>query len=229
MKRILCILVMAGLVLLDVSAASAQRRSSSPSSRSSYGWFTHRAEITPYYGYVWTSSRQFNSPPPNSVPGKIDLSSSDMFGVLVDVNVRPGTFFELAYQRQDTDLTFKSGISPTERLSNMAVEYWHIGGLGGVKNENVFGFTKFTLGATRYAPKEAVYHDEWRFSVMLGLGAKVYVNEKVALRLEGDMPFTVFSGGAGIGIGTGGAYVSLGGSGIAQWQLFGGISILLGS
>jgi hypothetical protein len=227
MKRVVCILVIAGWVLLDVSAASAQRRSSYSSSRSSYGWFTHRAEIIPYYGYVWTTGRQFSSP---TGPGTVDLQSSDMFGVLVDINVRPGGFFELGYQRQNTGLTFKGGFPPiSEKLTDMAVEYYQIGGVGGVKNDNIFGFTKFTLGATRYAPKEPGFSDDWRFSIVLGLGAKMYVNERLALRVEGDMPFTVFSGGAGIGIGPGGGYVSLGGSGIAQWQVFGGVCVLLGS
>ena len=87
---------------------------------------------------------------------------------------------------------------------------------------NVMPYGLFSLGGTRYAESGGA-DDIWKFSVILGLGAKVYMSEKIGLLVQGRMPFT-FTGG-GIGIGTGGA--SIVGTGIAQFDIGAGLMILM--
>ena len=143
--------------------------------------------------------------------------------------MRPGAQLVLLWTRQSTDYQLKGlGLPSSVKTSGpMTVEYWQIGGLSGMQNGNVMPYGKFTLGATRY-DVEGAPSEEWQFSMILGLGAKIYPNDKIAVRLEGSLPFTYVNGGIGMGFGTGGAGVYVSGNGIAQWNLSLGVSVLLG-
>ena len=127
----------------------------------------------------------------------------------------------LLYRRQDTQLTFKH-LGSTDTLGDVAVEYWHVGGVGAksMNNDKVMPFGSFSLGGTRYAVDVG---DEWKFSIILGLGAKVYLNNRIGLMVAGQMPVTFTS--AFLGIGTGG--LSIGGTGIFQFDLTAGLIITI--
>jgi hypothetical protein len=88
-------------------------------------------------------------------------------------------------------------------------------------NGNVMPYTGLTLGATRYFADGI--DDDWKFSIILSLGAKVYLNEKIGLMVGGQMPYTFTD--AFLGIGTGG--LSLGGYGIIQFDVVAGLIIAI--
>jgi hypothetical protein len=236
MKK-MALLALTLFLLFDASAAWAQRRGGASSYSSNA--MAHKFELVPYGGYLWSVSRSFTY---LGTPGEVDFKSGGIWGAQLNVNIRPGGQLQLLYQRQDTDLIFRSGFPSTETtLFPSAIEYYQIGGVGGLMQGNIFPFSKFTLGATRFAPGDPVdpdlieeldgasLQDAWRFSIILGLGVKAYLSEKIALSLEGTLPFTFFSAGAGLGIGTGGAGVYVGGSGLTQFKLSLGLAILLGT
>jgi hypothetical protein len=176
-----------------------------------------RFEIIPMGGYVWTVSEGGTYAGRN---GDFDFKSGGYWGIAVDINLRPGLQPRLLYRRQNTEVTFKSA-GTTETLGDMAVEYWHVGIVKAVKMQNnVMPFTSFSLGGTRY---DTDTEDSWKFSVLLGIGAKVYLNDKIGLMVAGQMPFTITD--SFLGIGTGG--LSLGGTGIAQFDLTAGLVIRL--
>lgn len=188
----------------------------------------HRFEIIPYYGYAWTVSRGANFGAPVG-SGDVDIKSSDMWGVMVDINAKPGAQVRLLYQRQDSDLTFKQA-GVTTKIGDVGVEYWQIGGVGGLMNDqNIMPFSMLTLGATRYilSDMDPLFSpvpnpdDVWKFSIILGLGAKFYLSERVGLLVSGRMPFTFTSGF--LGIGTGG--LSVGGTGNVQFDVSAGLMI----
>jgi hypothetical protein len=88
-------------------------------------------------------------------------------------------------------------------------------------------FGMVTLGGVKYSFDQLGYEDMWKFSMILGLGAKFYVNEKIALRVQGRMPFAFLGSSVGFGVGTGGAYAGVSGYGIAQFDVSIGLAILL--
>ena len=88
-------------------------------------------------------------------------------------------------------------------------------------NGNTMPFTGLSLGATRYIVDG--FDDEWKFSIILSIGAKVYLNERIGLMVSGQMPYTFTD--TFVGIGTGG--FSLGGYGIAQFDVLAGLIIML--
>jgi hypothetical protein len=209
MNRKTVLLLAAGLILVS-SAASAQ------------GGFQftqqeHKLEIIPMYGYAWTWSKDAYY---GAYSGQMDIKSSGFWGIAGDINVRPGMQLRLLYRRQDSQLTWKYQGS-TEDLTDIGVEYWQIGGVTGMQNGKVMPFTGLTLGTTRYIIDGL--DDEYKFSIILSLGAKVYINERIGLMVSGQMPFTFTD--AFLGIGTGG--MSFGGTGIVQMDVVGGLIIML--
>lgn len=195
-------------------------------------WAQHRAEITPFVGYLWGNSVDTGR-------GKVGIAGEMNWGVLLDINVRPGGQVELSYARQDTRITqetFGTGIK--RDLTDVAVNYFQIGGLGYMAQGAAQPFMSFTLGATWYDPKQEtitddegrVYQisDEWRFSMILGLGAKYFASERIGLRVQGRLFMTFLDSGGGVFCGFGGCSLGLFGSGVVQGDLSAGVTITAG-
>jgi hypothetical protein len=183
----------------------------------------HAVEIGAHGGYVWTSSLDVYYPP---VDGKLDIQSGGFWGITADFNVRPGTQLELLYNRQDSKLTYQPRLGIKEDIVDVNVEYWHVGGLQGIRRGNIMPFGSMTFGATRIDYAASGYSDTWRFSVIFGLGAKAYVNDRFGVRVQGRLPFTFVSSGFGLGCGTGGCYTTVGGTGVTQVDVSGGAFVM---
>jgi hypothetical protein len=148
-----------------------------------------------------------------------------MWGIEIDVPVRPDGQLVLLYNRQESEVTIKENLSK-ETIGDIVTEFWHIGGMGGVPQGKLFPYTMATLGGTRFSSLQGA-NDSWKFSFIFGLGVKYYVNDRIALKVQGRVPYTFFSGGLGIGIGTGGASIVAGGTGIMQGDVSAGLLLLL--
>ena len=175
-----------------------------------------RLDIIPMGGYVWTLSQSVTY---NLNSGDVDFKSGGFYGLAVDIYAVPFMQVRLLYRRQDTQLTFKRG-GITEDLGDVAIEYWHVGAVKGMQKGKVKPFTGLSLGGTRYAYDAG---DDWKFSIILSLGAKIYLNDKIGVMVAGQMPFSFT--GAFVGVGTGG--VGIGGTGIAQFDVGAGLIITL--
>jgi hypothetical protein len=175
-----------------------------------------RLDIIPLGGYLWTLSQNATY---NLNSGDIDLKSGGYYGLAVDIYAVPYMQVRLLYRRQDTQLTLKRG-GLTEDLGDMAVEYWHIGAVKGIQKGKVLPFSSFSLGGTRFASST---QDDWKFSIIVGLGAKVHLNPRIGIMVAGQLPIS-FTGGY-VGFGTGG--LSVGGTGITQFDVTGGLVITL--
>lgn len=192
---------------------------------------THKLEVQALGGYVWTVSRDatISDGSGGYEAGSMDLKTGGYWGIEVDINIpKPGAQLALLYRRQESAVEWKRAGGVKDELGDVAVEYWQIGMIGGVQKDKVMPFTMFTLGATHYDFKgENTTADDWNFSMIFGLGAKIYMSERIALRLQGSMPFTFTSGGAGVGCSFGGCWPTIGGTGIFQFDLTAGIAILI--
>jgi hypothetical protein len=175
-----------------------------------------RLDIIPMGGYVWTISQSATY---GVSSGDLDFKSGGFYGIAVDIYAVPFMQVRLLYRRQDTQLTFKrAGI--TEDLGDVAIEYWHVGAVKGLQKGKLKPFTGLSLGGTRFAFDS---EDDWKFSVILSLGAKIYLNDKIGVMVAGQLPISFT--GAFVGFGTGG--LSVGGYGITQLDVAAGLIITL--
>ncbi|HXV13898.1 MAG TPA: hypothetical protein VEC56_06795 [Candidatus Krumholzibacteria bacterium] len=220
MKRVF---IVSALVCAAASAASAQYTTPS----SSYGSTpAKKADVVFLGGYAWTLSQDVVLNYTNA--GELDIEDNPFWGVALDFNVaRQGGGktgqLRLMYRREDSDVVFRSYVPSNPLVSlDCAVEYWQIGGLGGVKRGNAMPFTSVTLGGTRLVAGDV---DEWKFSMIFGLGVKVYTEGKVGFMIQGNWPITFTDTWGGVTVGTGGAGVAVGGTGISQLDVGGGVFV----
>jgi hypothetical protein len=198
-------------VLLSGKSVSAQYADASSSE--------HRFELIPHVGYAWTGARSAGS---SLDTGELDIEDSVYYGIIGDYTVRPGGQVRLQYRRQDTDLVFR-GLTLGKVSTDVAVEYFQLGGLAGVEKGKLFPYGSFTLGATRFSASD-FDEDDWKFSMLLGFGVKAY-GDRVGFMFQGTFPFTIMEGGGTIAVGPAGGFATFGGSGIGQFDLTGGLII----
>jgi hypothetical protein len=190
---------------------------------SSVSTVPNRLELIPYAGYVWTLSQDVVI---GSAFGEIDIKDMAFYGGALDINLAKRSQktgqLRLLYRRSDSEAEFRSAL-PTV-TQDIAVEYLHIGGVGGYQRGNVMPFTSITLGTTRFSGDGG---DDWKFSMIFGLGVKVYTEGRVGFMFEGSWPITFTDAYGGVSFGTGGVSPSIGGTGISQLDVGGGVIIKL--
>jgi hypothetical protein len=207
----------AGLLLVASASLAQPDSTAQQSSKAQRSSTAPRVDIIPMGGYTWTLSQSATY---GASVGDIDIKSGGFWGIAADIYAVPYMQIRLLYRRQDSKLTFKRGGGIEEDISDLAVEYWHIGAVKGIRKGNLLPYSGITLGATRFVTD---FEDNWKFSILISLGAKIYVNDRIGLMVAGQMPFSFT--GAFVGVGTGG--VSIGGTGIAQFDVVGGLVITL--
>jgi hypothetical protein len=214
-------LLLKGIALLlgAVSIATAQ----TGTSPAGYGTaLAHRFEVIPFGGYCWSGSQDVVV---GSTAGQIDFDDAGYWGVALDVNLAQRSAetgqLRLLYRRSDSQVQFRSYGLPTQH-ADAAVEYYQIGGVGGYPRGKAMPFAAMTVGGARLVGPGG---DAWKFSMLFGLGVKVYVSPKVGLMLQGNFPFIFTDTWGGAAFGTGGATVAIGGTGIAQIDVGGGVVI----
>ena len=187
----------------------------------------HKADIVVLGGYAFTMAQDVVLNYTNA--GELDVDDAAFYGVALDFNLvresdKQGQL-RLMWRREDSDVTFRSYVPSNPELSlDASIEYWQIGGLGGIRRGKAMPFTAVTLGATRLV---AGGSDEWKFSMIFGLGVKVYTSDKIGIMIQGNWPLTFTDAWGGVTVGTGGAGVGISGTGISQLDIGGGVIIQL--
>jgi hypothetical protein len=218
MKR--AFLVVAAVVMLSASVSMAQntvRRTSNTTYRSE-----PRVELIPMGGYAWTLGMDVVA---NGRPGELDFSDAAFYGAALDFNVAPPGSYKTAqvrlmYRRSDGEVEL-TGIGLAEPVTaDASVEYWQIGGVTGMMRGNAMPFATVTLGGTRLVAGDS---DEWKFSMIFGLGVKVYTSPKLGVMIQGNWPITFTDTWGGAYVGTGGAGIGISGTGVSQLDVGGGL------
>lgn len=181
-------------------------------------------ELTPFAGY--TGGGDFT----NTATGQsLSLDETASYGIMLGFRQapdpkQPGTaWLELYLSRQQTQLQL-GGLSSIGRPSlDLDIEYYHIGGTYGQAEGKVQPFVAGTFGATRMVPKQYGLDPETKFSLTLGGGVKVYLTERVGLRLEGRWLGTVVSANGGMFCSNGACLVTVQGDVFSQYVANAGV------
>jgi hypothetical protein len=218
MKRVS--LIVGVVCALAASSASAQY-----TSQSSVGSEpATKVDLVLMGGYAFTMSQDVYI---GLIGGELDIDDAAYYGVALDFNMvrQPGKTGQLRvmWRREDSNVVFRPFIpSDPDASLDCAIEYWQIGGVGGVRRGNAMPFASVTLGGTRLVVGS---EDEWKFSMIFGLGAKIYTSGKVGILIQGNWPITFTDAWGGVTVGTGGAGVAIGGTGISQLDIGGGLFV----
>lgn len=184
--------------------------------------FAQSIELTPIYAYTFSGKV-------DGYYGTFDVADNPSFGGILSVEIDHLSYFEFSYIRNETDVTVKSYNNFEGQTSDIGVEHYQVGMLREFKEDRVRPYAKLSLGASRYFEKDG-NNKYWLFSAGAGIGAKMYLNDRIGIRLHTNLmlPMEFSGGGIFCGIGTGGAGCSTGVSfnvPLVHWDMGAGIII----
>lgn len=189
-----------------------------------------KAEIGGFYGISFNSKIR-------TYYGDFRIEDKANYGGQLSIALSSGTFVELMYNRTDTKVQYFDRFGASQPF-DISIEYFHVGGLQQVDvgSEMIAPFGNFTLGPTRFNIKNQVdlegdgsnYYsgDAWALSVALAGGAKIFLHERIGIRLQARLGMPMLFNGLYLGVGTGG--VSSGASfrvPLVQFDLTAGVFI----
>ncbi len=169
-----------------------------------------QTDISVYGGYQFgAKSYGYN--------GTLRLKGAANYGVIAEFGIAPDLMVHVQWMGSATQATLEGPLFDYAS-TDVNVNYYQIGIIRPFPvNEKVEAFGNFTLGATQFAMQEQIYNDEWRFSITAGLGAKIWLSDKVGLRLQarllapinwGGLGFFCGSGGCNTGVNAGSSFIS---------------------
>jgi hypothetical protein len=146
--------------------------------------------------------------------GQFRVDDKANYGGHLSIALAPETFVELTYNRSDTRVQYDRW-GPSQPF-DLSVEYYQVGGLQEVAlgSDVIVPFGTVSLGATRFNVQgdidlegEGVQYystDTWAFSAVLAGGAKIFLHERIGIRLQARLGMPMLFNGLYLGIGTGG-------------------------
>jgi hypothetical protein len=148
-------------------------------------------EITPFGGFQFGGSTDGRE-------GTLDITDSFNFGLTVDIPIAKRSYIELLYGHQPSELTLREEdvFATKNTVSDLNVNYYHLGGRQELKTGDVNLFFNWLMGITHYAPKDSEFDNEWRFSMSAGIGLKHMFSDKFGVRFQGRLYFTFLDAGA---------------------------------
>ena len=204
MKRFLLFALV--MVILSPSAWAQKRKAPG---------YDSQLEVSAYYGWQFGGQVQYRD-------GRLTIRDSDSWGAQVAYRVARTSLLHFGYFRQDTQVlleTYRDGVVSVPG----SVNYWQFGGTAETSTDAVRPFGTAGVGFTHFAPKESGYNSETKFGMSFGGGVKAFVNEHIGLRLQGNVLMSLIYGGGGFWCGTGGCGTTIGGDGIFQGNIQGGL------
>ncbi len=143
--------------------------------------------------------------------GELKFDDGVSYGAGIDIPVDRYMQAEISWSMASSKVSLDEYLGTNIPISDLYIHTFQAGALVEPnKGKKVSPFGLFSLGATLFTPTEGKYEDEWRFSIALGGGVKVYLSDKVGLRFQGRLLIPMVFEGTSVYVGTGGAGVAVG-------------------
>ncbi len=180
-------------------------------------------DLSPFYGWQMNGDINFYE-------GELAVDGAPLVGGTLDVMVAEGYGIRLMYSYCSTDADFRSyDLTSYENTKfSLVNDYYQIGSIKSISTGGkAEPYGVFTLGAARFKgtnDMQNVEESRWFFSMTAGLGCKIFLNDKIALKLEGAFMMPIYFAGVGMYFGTGGSGMSVNGAvPLAQGNFNGGL------
>lgn len=159
--------------------------------------FAQRVELTGFGGYQYWGSVSYGN-------GKYRLKGGPSYGGVLGVEIRKGTFLDIMYNHQDSEVLDDPFSGPTTSKTGVGINYITLSGHHQLDvNESIAPFGGIGVGMAFFDFTEN-YDTQFRLALNLGVGLKAYASDKIGIRLYTGF-FAPLSGvGLGIGCGSGG-------------------------
>jgi len=166
--------VVAGLLLAGASQAQELERNE-----------ISRFTLTPYGGYAFGGEFKDEE---DSL--RVEVDDAAHFGLIFNVRESANTQWEIFYSRQQSEAD-TSEVSPTQPLTDIDVQYLHVGGTYVADGARARPFLAAGIGGTRFDPDPLTFDSENFFSFSVGAGWQFQPTDRLGLRLEGRLLGTI--------------------------------------
>ena len=184
--------------------------------------FAQYYEVAPVLGYTFSGKA-------DNGYGTYDISNTFLYGGRIDVQFSDLSYFELSVRRNDPTTTYTNLKENVASDFNTGQAHYMLGYLREFKEGKIKPYGVISAGTSRYWTKSNTNdYRKWFFSTEFGLGAKMFLNDHIGLRLQASVttPWDFAGGGMWWGVGTGGAGGGASmtfGVPLAHWGLSAGI------
>ncbi len=151
--------------------------------------YADTVEFTPFYGYSFSGHLK-----DADTGDQFEIDDSASYGGTLDIRLTEVTQLEFLFSRQETSLESDEGLFAGQKLFDLDVDYYHLGGTYICGTGPWQPFVAGTLGATVLDPDASGMDSETRFSMSLGGGVRYFPTKHLGL-YAGARGFLTFVGG----------------------------------
>lgn len=177
----------------------------------SLAWAQHPMEITAHGGWQYGGTQTYSNYYGYS-PGDFHANANVNYGGTLTFLLREGYGVEIDYTYQKTDLMLRPTGVPAIKLGDLSTHYIHLYGTRTVpvRPDKFDAIIMGGFGATGYSVPG--FNARWLTSFGLGLGGKLHMNDRLALRLQTRFLLPIQWSNSQFYFGTGGGTITVGGS-----------------
>lgn len=158
--------------------------------------------------------------------GELKFKDAPGYALGFDIPVDVITQAEFSWSMSNSQLSLDTYGEGNTKISDLDIHHFQAGALIEPEKGKVSPFGLITMGATLFHPTENNYSDEWKFSFSLGMGAKVYLSDRIGLRFQGRVIVPVQFTSGSIWVGSGGTGVAVGSyTTFTEFDFLGGLFI----
>jgi hypothetical protein len=184
-------------------------------------------EITPTFGYQWGGSVQ-------GYEGEVALDDGAQYGLMLGYRVQKELVVEFFWSYLPTVARFEpyylTTVDPSliGQTANIGVHYFQLNALYEMGRGKTKPFLGAGAGIVMFSPEDSKYETDVYAAMNFSGGVKIYLSEKLGLRLQGRLLMPLYVTGGGFYVGTGGTGMSVGaGIPIVQGDLSAGLMIII--
>jgi hypothetical protein len=166
--------------------------------------------------------------------GELSFNDNYTAGAGLAIEVEKNMFAEISWSMSASaaELERYTGydLPPTNDIvTDVYIHHFQVGALvEPERNEKLSPFGLITVGSSLFHPTKENLEDEWRFSIALGGGLKIYLSDTAGLRFQGRLIIPMQFSGGSVWVGSGGAAVSVGSwTAFVEGEFSGGLFISL--
>ena len=163
-------------------------------------------EITPMGGYSFVGTMNFYE-------GELDIKDNASYGLKIGFSPLENSVLEFSYQGNVSEAEWNPYRDFGSVIRNndfqMSANYFTINLQQErmLTNEKIYGFGAFGLGMAYMHPLDANIEDLYSFAMNFELGIKIFVTDRIGIRIQGGLQMPLYFEGIGFyaGVGSGGS------------------------
>jgi len=156
--------------------------------------------------------------------GELRFDNTVNYSLGFDVSIDRRMQAEIGWSMSPSYAKLYKSLGGIEELTSVYIHHFQAGALiEPNRKKDVSPFGLLTVGASVFHPADNG-DDQWTFTFALGGGVKIYLSDKIGIRLQGRLIVPMILSGTSLWFGTGGVGVGVGTyTTIAEGDLSGGL------